>query len=166
MAKRIVSLTSLTPTATADATNLANNTYFTYILGGSTTQTIRIVEIYEGGLAGTSAPTIMLSSFDSTIAGTPAAGNVIDQAADAGGTALATVVIVGSAATTLPQRATSHHLHNLSLNAFGGIVRLNWPQDQQVTLVGNAVNLGEMSISCFTGGTPGLIGFHCIYEPS
>ena len=36
-------------------------------------QTIRIVEIYEGGLAGTSAPTIMLSSFDSTIAGTPAA---------------------------------------------------------------------------------------------
>ena len=168
MAKRIVSLTSLTPTATADAANLVNATYFTVIQGQLAAQTVRLVEVYEGGLAGTSAPTIMLSSFDSTVTtGGAGTSTTVDQAMDAGNTALATAVLTGNCfVTTVPQRATSHHLHNLSLNAFGGIVRLNWPLDQQVVLVGSSANLGEISISAFTGGTPGLIGFHAIYEPT
>ena len=167
MAKRIVSLTSLTPTAIADATNLTNAQYFAVIQPQLAIQTIRIVEIYEGGLAGTSAPTIMLGALDSAVAGTLVLGGCTDAPVDAGSSPLGTVVKVGNNTTTIPQRSSAFHLHNLSLNAFGGIVRLNWPLDQQAVIVGSTVvNASEYSISCFTGGTPGLIGFHCMYEPA
>ena len=44
MAKRLFHATNWTPTATADATNLVNNTYMA-LLGGSTTQLINILEV-------------------------------------------------------------------------------------------------------------------------
>jgi hypothetical protein len=78
MAKRIISLTSLAPTPIADATNFVNQTYFTIIQGGSASQVINIVEVYEGGLAGTSAPMIMISSMDSTVGATITAGGTLD----------------------------------------------------------------------------------------
>ncbi len=169
MAKRIVSLTSLTPTATADAANLANNTFLSFVQGGSATQTIRIVEIYLGGLASTSAPSIMLTAQDSTVAVNIGAGNCTDAPVDAATAALAAAVKTGnniSAGAVFGQRSATLHLHNLSFNAFGGIVRLNWPLDQQAVVVGNTANLGELSVSAFTGGTTGLMGFHLMYEPS
>lgn len=55
---------------------------------------------------------------------------------------------------------------NCSLNAFGGVYfwRANkW--DECVDLVGLATTIGELSLSAFTGGTPGAIGVHAIYEP-
>ena len=54
---------------------------------------------------------------------------------------------------------------NCSLNAFGGVYfwRANkW--DECPTTLGNAINVGEISLSAFTGGTPGAIGAHMIYE--
>ena len=55
---------------------------------------------------------------------------------------------------------------NCSLNAFGGVYfwRANkW--DECPVILGNTASNGEMSLSAFTGGTPGAIGVHAIYEP-
>lgn len=168
MGKRIASYTTLTPTATADTTNLVDSTYPLAIQGGSSTQRWNIVEVYLGGQAGASTPTFMLLSFDSQVAtGSLTSDTALtDSTVDGSAVALATTVkVFNKAATNKPQRDVARHLANLSFNAFGGIVRLNWPQDQQFCGVGNAASVGEMSLSAFTGGTAGLMGSHVIYEP-
>lgn len=168
MAKRIASYTTLTPTATADTTNLVDSTYQTAIQGGNSTQRWNIVEVYLGGQAGASSPSIMLLSFDSQVAtGSLTADTALtDTVSDGSTTALGTTIkVFNKAATNKPQRDVAKHLANLSFNAFGGIVRLNWPLDQQFVGVGNTASFGEMSLSAFTGGTTGLMGSHIIYEP-
>lgn len=32
-------------------------------------------------------------------------------------------------------------------------------------MLGNTASFGEVSLSAYTGGTPGLTGAHVIYEP-
>ena len=168
MGKRIASYTTLTPTATADTTNLVDSTYPVAFQGGNATQRWNIVEVYLGGQAGASTPSIMLLSFDSQV-GTgslTADAALTDVVNDGSAGLLATVVkVFNKAATNKPQRDVARHLANLSFNAFGGVVRLNWPLDQQFVAVGNAASFGEMSLSAFTGGTTGLQGTHVIYEP-
>ena len=171
MAKRIISIANLAnAAATADATNLANNVFYTVLQGANATQTLRVVEIYLGGQAGSSAPMFVISARDSQVAVNVSAGNTTDAALDAATAALAAVPLTGnaiSAGSTFAQRSSTLHLHNLSFNGFGGIVRLNWPLDQQSVVVGNAANTGEFSLSQFTGGTNGsATGMHLIYEPS
>jgi hypothetical protein len=168
MAKRIAAYTTLTPTATADTTNLVDSTYPMALQGGSSVQRWNIVEVYLGGQAGASTPTFMLLSFDSQVATGSLTSDtgLTDTANDGSAVVLATTVkIFNKAATSKPQRDVAKHLANLSFNAFGGIVRLNWPQDQQFSGVGNTASFGEMSLSAFTGGTAGLLGAHIIYEP-
>ena len=164
MAKRIVSVATQTPTATADTTNLANGTYPFVILGGSGTQKTNIIEIYLGGQAGASSPTIMLLSRDSTVAATLGATTTTDAALDGSNTALATTVITGNTWTTAPQRSSTLHLLNLSFNAFGGVVRWVAAPGEEISIVGNTASLGEVSLSAFSGGTAGLLGAHAIYE--
>lgn len=167
MAKRIVAVTTLTPTATADTTNLVDATYPFLFQGGSGTQRTNILEVYEGGQAGASAPTLMLLSRDSTVAtGTNTNGTgQTDASLDAATAALAAPVVTGNSnATTKPQRSSTLHLLNLSFNAFGGIVRWVAAPGEEISIVGNTASLGEISFSAFTGGTPGLIGTHAIYE--
>lgn len=166
MAKRIQSLTTLTPTATADTTNLVDATYHGVIQGGSGTQRINIIEVYQGGQAGASSPTIMLLSRDSTVAVTVSNGaGLMDAALDAATAALAAAPVTGNTTTTKPQRSSTLHLLNLSFNAFGGIVRWVAAPGEEPSLVGNTASLGEISLSAFTGGTPGLMGSHIVYEP-
>ncbi len=166
MAKRSLSVSTFTPTATADATNLVDDTYFGIILGGSSTQRINIQEVYLGGQAAASAPTIMVLGRDSTVGATVVAGTELrDAALDPATAALAAPPVTGRATTTKPQRSASlGHLLNLSFNAFGGIVRWLAAPGEEVSLVGNTASLGELSLSAFTGGTPGLMGGHIIYE--
>jgi hypothetical protein len=166
MAKRVLGLTTFTPTATADTTNLVDATYFGVIQGGSSTQRINILEIFMGGQAGSSAPTFMLLARDSTIAVTVSSGTgQTDAAMDASTAALAALSVVGNTATTKPQRSSTLHLLNLSFNAFGGLVRWLAAPGEEITTIGNTASLGEVSLSAFTGGTPGLMGGHIIYEP-
>jgi hypothetical protein len=166
MAKRILGLTTFTPTATADTTNLVDATYFGVIQGGSSTQRIQVLEIYMGGQAGSSTPTFMLLSRDSTVAATVSLGTgQTDASASASTAALAAAPVVGNTATTKPQRSATLHLLNLSFNAFGGIVRWVAAPGEEISTVGNTASLGEVSLSAFTGGTPGLMGGHVIYEP-
>ena len=69
MARYSFSTTSVTPTATADTTNLANSTYLAVLQGGNATQRLNIAEIYMGGeAASTSSPSIMVFARDSTVA--------------------------------------------------------------------------------------------------
>lgn len=166
MAKRSVSITTITPTATADATNLVDATYPALLQGGSSTQRNNILEIYLGGQAGSSSPTFMLLSRDSTVAVTNSMGTgQTDAAMDAATAALAAAPLTGNTNTTKPQRSATLHLLNLAFNAFGGLVRWVAAPGEEISTVGNTASLGEVSLSAFTGGTPGAMGAHMIYEP-
>jgi|ERR1700719_19570 len=170
MARRIVSVTTLPPTATADATNLVDATYPFLLQGGSTTQLNRIHEIsISGQAASSSSPTFMLLARDSTLASgtnTNGAGQT-DAPMDVASAALGAPVITGNSnATTKPQRSATLHLMNCSLNAFGGVYfwRAN-KVDECPSLYGSAIaSVSEVSLSAFTGGTPGACGFHMVYE--
>lgn len=168
MAKRIVAVTTQTPTATADTTNLADATYPFILQGGSSLQRNLIWEIYLGGqAASSSSPTFMLLSRDSTVAVTNSNGTgQTDAPMAAASVALAAPPLTGNTNTTKPQRSSTLHLNNLSFNAYGGIVR--WaaldPTECPDT-VGNTQPLGEVSLTAFTGGTPGALGAHMVYEP-
>lgn len=164
MAKRSLSTTSLTPTATGDAAALVDNTYLGAILGASATQRTNVLEVYMGGQAATSAPSIMLLARDSAVAVTLVAGSTFDASLDAATAALAAPAVVGNSAGTDPQRSATLHLLNLSYNAFGGSVRWVAAPGEEISIVGNAASLGEVSLSAFTGGTTGLMGSHIIYE--
>ena len=169
MARRIVSVTTITPTATADTTNLVDATYPFLLQGGSSTQLNRIHEISISGQASSSSsPTFMLLARDSTVAsGTNTLGTgQTDAPLDAATAALAAPAVTGNSnATTKPQRSSTLHLMNCSLNAWGGVYfwRAN-KVDECPSVYGNTASLGEVSLSAFTGGTPGAIGVHMIYE--
>lgn len=167
MSQRVVSHRSITPTATADTTNLVDSTYPFAIQGGSTTQQNRISEIFLGGQAAASAPTLMVAGRDSTIAVTTTADATLNDAAtDPAMAALAAPALTFNKATTKPQRSvTLGCLINLSFNAFGGIVRWVAPDERsKIVLLGNTASLGEISVSAFSGGTPGLLGGAMTYE--
>lgn len=170
MARRITAVTTITPTATADTANLVDATYPFLLQGGSSTQEIRIHEVsISGQAASSSSPTFMLLSRDSTVAtGTNTMGTgQTDAPLDPATGALAAPPVVGNSnATTKPQRSSSLHLLNCSLNAFGGVYfwRSN-KVEECPSVLGDTASLGEVSLSAFTGGTPGAIGAHMIYEP-
>ena len=166
MAKRSHSVRTDTPTATADDTALANDTYMGCLLGGSTTQITNILEIYMGGQAGASAPSIMVFGFNDIVPVTLVLGVESEDAPlHAATVALAAPVVVGVSAGTPPQRSsTLGAVLSLSFNAFGGIVRWLAAPGEEVTMVGYALDLGTMSLSAFTGGTTGLMSSHIIYE--
>ena len=167
MAKRSLSVNTLTPTATADTTNIVDSTYFGVVQGGGATQRNVISRALLTGQALTSAPTIMLLARDSQVgtgANTYTAGTT-DAALDASTAALAAPALTGDKwATNKPQRSSSLHLLNLSLNCFGGVAHWLAAPGEEITVIGNTASLGEVSLSCFTGGTPGLMGSTLIYE--
>lgn len=167
MAKRSFKVATWTPTAVADAANFTDSTYMG-LMGGSTTQKLTVLEVYMGGQAGASSPSIMLVSRDSTVQATPTALTTgqSDAAFDPSTAALAAPPVAFVSSTTKPQRSATLGLLNLSFNAFGGIVRWVAAPGEEIGILGNTASLGEMSLSAFTGGTPGLMGSHIIYEPS
>lgn len=177
MARRIVSITTLTPTAFGDTTNLTDATYVGILQGGGSIQLNKLWEIsLNGQAASSSSPTFMLWSRDSQAAtGSNTFGTgQMDAAMDASTAALALPPVTGNSnATNKPQRSSTLHLMNCSLNAFGGVFfwRANRIEECPTvygngTIVGPAAALGQCSLSAFTGGTPGAIGAHYIYEPS
>src|SRR5882672_8781492 len=163
MARRIVSVTTLTPTATADTTNLVDATYPFILQGGSATQLNKIWEVsLAGQAASSSSPTFMLLSRDTQVAtgsNTNGTGET-DTAIDPATAALGSPALTGNSnATNKPQRSATAHLANCSLNAFGGVYfwRAN-RLEECFTVLGNTQPNGESSLSAFTGGTPGALG--------
>jgi hypothetical protein len=168
MAKRTVSFASITTTAFADTTGMTNGAYCTVVQGGSGTQRINVLEVMLGGQsASTSQPQIILLSRDSTVAVTVGATTTVDAANSASTAALAAAPITGNTFTTAPQRLSGAggHILCFSFNAYGGAARWLAKDWEEVDLIGNTANLGELSLSAFTGTTAGAIGGHLIYEP-
>lgn len=167
MGRRIVSVTTQTPTATADTTNLADATYPFLLQGGSASQLNRVSEVsITGQAASSSSPTFMILSRDTTVAVTNSNGaGQTDAPVDPATAALAAPALTGNTNTTKPQRSSSAHLLNCSLNAFGGnfFWRAN-KVEEMMPVLGNTQPLGEVSLSAFTGGTPGAFGAHMVYE--
>jgi len=151
-----------TPVAVADATNMTDNGHHT-IQGGSSTQKGELREVYMSGQAAASAVTNMVMGRNSVVGATLTAARL--AALDPSTAALAAPPSAYVASTTKPQRsATLGMLLFLGFNAFGGIVRwLNGP-DEIISYLGNTASLGELSLNCFTGGTPGAIGSNIIFE--
>jgi len=121
-----------------------------------------------GGQAGASSPTIMMFARDSTLVATPTAlaAPVSDGPLNTLSPATAVGNISACQAGTAPQRAagtTSARL-NLSFNAFGGIVRWVAYPGEEWGIIGVTTSISESTLSAFTGGTPGLMGSHIIYE--
>jgi len=165
MARYSLSWATITPTATADTTNLVDSTYPCILQGGSSTMRLRINEVYIGGAtAATSSPTKMVLARDSTVAATVSAGTTRNASMIAESVAPGTVAVTGHIATTKPQRSSTLHLLHLTFNAYGGIARWQARQDEEISVVGNTASLGEVSLSAFTGGTTGETDGHILYE--
>lgn len=167
MARWSISNTTFTPVAVADTTAFTDNGYLA-LQGGSSTQRSNILEVYMGGQATASAPTIMTLARDSTVAATSITAGTNGRgpvALDPSSAALAAPPLAVGASTTKPQRSSTLSLLNLSFNAFGGIVRWVAAPGEEIGVLGNTASLGEVSLSAFTGGTPGLMGAHIVFEP-
>lgn len=166
MAKWSFELATWTPVAVADTTAYTANGYQA-LQGGNSTQRIDIQEVYMGGQAGASSPTFMTLARDSTVGAslTSLTTGQKNAALDPATAALAAPQGAFTAATTEPNRSATLAGLNLSFNAFGGIVRWVAPPGGEMRMLGNAASLGEVSLSAYTGGTPGLMGSHIVYEP-
>jgi hypothetical protein len=165
MAIRTFAVASFTTEAVADTTNMTNNKYLG-LKGGSSTQRTKIKEVYAAGLeASTSSPQILLLALDSTVCVTPTALTTgqSDAPEDPATAALAAPVVSFTAASTAPQRAKTY-LQDCSFNALGGLVRVRFPFGEEPSILGNAANGGECSLSGFTGTTPASISAHLKYE--
>lgn len=167
MAQYVFSANSWTPTATADTTALANNTYME-VNGGSTTIMHKHIEIYMGGEASASSLNIMNFARDSTVSATPGALAAKQSLTGANPSSIATTAIANVTAGTSPQRDVARHLLDLSFNSFGGVVRWVAAPGSEILTIGNAVASattgGAVSLSGFTGATSGQMSAHIIFE--
>jgi hypothetical protein len=169
MAKRIFHATNWTPTAQADTAALTNATYMA-LKGGSGTQLINVVEIYIVGMApSASSPTFMQLARVSTIETTPTAlaSPNSDGPMSASSAALAAPPVSFVAAAAGPQRSavTTDGKFECGLNAFGGTFRWQSAPNEEWSQIGNTASVGESVLSAFTGGTPGAVNSHLVYEP-
>jgi hypothetical protein len=162
MARWSANVPTWTPVAVADTANFTDAGHMS-IQGGTSTQRSNILEVFMGGQATASAPSIMLLARDSTVGATLSVGRL--AALDPATAALGTNPVVFNTATTKPQRSATLSLLNLSFNAFGGLVRWVAAAGEEIGMLGNTASFGEISLSAFTGGTPGLMGSHIIFEP-
>lgn len=161
MARYTLTYQSKTMVATADATNMTDNGYATFLQGGGATQRLAINEIYAGGEDSASNPTTLVWGRDSTLAATGISGNM-NALLDAVAVAPGTVPVFGCVSTTKPQRSSTAHLLQLSLNTYGGISRWQARHGEELTVVGTSATTGESSLSAVTG--TGKISGHVLYE--
>ena len=169
MTKWSFSVSALTPVAVADNTNFTDSGYMA-LQGGSSTQINNIWEVSVGGQATSSAPTFLMLAYDSTVGATltalstPNSNGSLNPAT----AALSAIPTGFIASTTKPKRSNSVTVAKMqfSFNAFGGVAFWRAGDEGSVfQILGNAASTGEASLSAFTGGTPGAINAHIIYEP-
>lgn len=163
MARYTLASQSVTLAAVADAANMTDNGYPFFLQGGSSTMQLRINEVQCGGESTSSATAIMVFGRDSTVAATGISG-CTNAADDATTTAPGTLATFGRVSTTKPQASsTLGHLLQHSFNAFGGLVRWQARQGEELTIIGNTASLGECSYRGFTGSS-GIVSCHLKYE--
>lgn len=161
MARYALTYQTKTMVAVADTAAMTDSGYATFLQGGSATMRLAVNEIYIGGEDTASTPTTMVFSRDSTVAATGLSGNM-NAILDASNTAPGTVAVFGCVSTTKPQRSSTLHLLQLSLNTYGGIARWQARYGEEITIVTATQPLGEASLSSVTG--TGKISGHLLYE--
>jgi hypothetical protein len=167
MGKRSFQFVTWTPAAIADGSALTNNN-FQSVGANNAASGLLVSEIYIGGQAGSSSPTLMTFARDNVLVATPTA--LANGGYDGPLNTLQPVTQVGSitaiSAGTSPTRsgATTGARLNLSFNAFGGIVRWVAYPGEEWGIIGVTQSISESTLSAYTGGTPGLLGSHIIYE--
>jgi hypothetical protein len=165
MAKRSFASKGFTPVGVADTTNFTDAGYMA-LQGGSSTQRTFIREVNIQGLALASAPTPLVFGRDSTVGVTltALAAPNSDGPLAPSTAALAAPAVPFVASTTKPKRDVAAAVLSLGVNAFGGIMYWVAAQSEEWQMYGATASFGESSLSCYTGGTPGLVLAHIIYE--
>ena len=168
MPRRVFSVPTYTPTATADTTGLANATFLAIGANGAATG-LKVSEIRVTGLATSTGVALMQFARDSTLVATPTAlaAPAADGPVNTLTGALSSPMITCTSAGTSPQRSAAVTAARLSLglNTFGGISAWYGGPGEEWGIVGVTVNVSESSLSAFTGGAPGLCMSHLVYEP-
>jgi hypothetical protein len=173
MSRRLFSVPSYTPTATADTIALANGTYMA-LGAGSATTAIFVSEIFIQGL-GTSSTNVNNNVWarDSTLGVTPTALAAPASDGPAPGplaSALTTVPLSFTAAGTGPLRSavTTAARLMMSINALGGIARWK-PADLSEAwwIMGTTASVSESTLSASTaaGTTSAAQSTSIMYEP-
>lgn len=167
MAKWSFVVKTFTPTAVADTTNFTDAAHAS-IQGGSSTQLVNILEVFLGGQATASAPALVQLARHSTVGVTLTAlagPNSVEQYHPSTAV-LAAPVLPFVASTTKPQADANAKLHDLSFNAFGGLIRKTWNPGEGPIILGNTASFGELGINGFTGSSASaLMGGHIEFEP-
>ena len=160
MARYSLTFQSVTTTSggTADTTTLTSSGYPCLLQGGNGTMQLKVNEVQAGGEAtAASAVQILVVSRDTTVGATVSAGSTRNALMDATATAPGTLATFGNSATTNPQRSATAHLIQHSFNAYGGLVRWQARQGEEITTIGNTQPLGEISYSAYTGNVAGAV---------
>lgn len=166
MARYSASFQSQTCVATADTSSLTN-LEFLAIQGGSATMQLKVNEIQSGGENSSSNIIIYAFGRSSTVGtATTSLSNAFNALMDATSTAPGTLATVYNTTTgTKPQRSsTLGHLVTHSYNAFGGLVRWQARQGEEITIFSASATAGECTYSGFTGCQAGQVSGHVIYE--
>lgn len=166
MAKRTFEFQSYTPTVNGAGTTATSSTYQA-IRNGAATMATTIYEVYIGGQASASAINGMCLTRNATAATTPTALTTTTatdgfMASNAGLPASSVVSFVAASTGGIRTTTTTEARLNLSLNAFGGIVRWVAAPGEEWSLLGTA-SMAETTLIAQTG-SPGLQGSHIVYE--
>jgi hypothetical protein len=164
MARYALTFTGQTSAAVADTTALTTLKY-TALGGNNGTMQLKVNEVQCGGEASSAAVQQMIFARDTTVAATSLTSVGLTNAAmDATTTAPGTLALFSNSSTTFPQRSATAHLLQHSFNAFGGLVRWQARQGEEITIVGNTQPLGECTYSGGSGTVGAAMSGHIIYE--
>jgi hypothetical protein len=159
----LTSQSASTGSGSADAATITGCVFF--LGANASTMQARVNEVQSGGEATSGAVQILILARDSTNAATPTQTNTSNVLMDVFATAPGTTMVStsGRTATTLPTRSANHLLQH-SYNAYGGLVRWQARQGEEITIGTASAPNSEISYSSFTGNATASVSAHCIYE--
>lgn len=165
MSERVFYVSSFTPTAINDATNLTDGAHMTIGSTGALIGTL-VKEIYIGGQASASTVNNMVFARNSQISGTATALSAPNSDGPKNGfSAMGAAKVMVAATVTTPQRSAAVTVGKLPLahNAFGGVVRWLAPPGGEWMIFGVTTNISESSLSC-QGAGGGAVSAAITYE--
>jgi hypothetical protein len=159
--------TMTTGTGTADNSSLTTLQYGA-ISGSSATMQLKINEVQCGGEeASTSKVQAFALRRDSTVAATSLTSAGMSQILlDGTATATASPFLISNTSTTKPIPLSNGSVLRHSFNAYGGLVRWQARQGEEITTIGQSANFGEISYSTVnaTNQASALVSWHILLE--
>ena len=165
MARYSASFLSQTSVNTADTSSLTALKYIA-LQGASATMQMKVNEIQSGGEASSSAIVSYSFGRSSTVGtATLSLSGAFLALMDATGTAGTAPAVYNTTTGTEPQRSsTLGHLVMHSYNAFGGLVRWQARQGEEITIFSASATAGECTYSGNTACAATTLSGHIIFE--